>query len=442
VSKRRKRVWVQQVAVAALALETRLQIAEARGLTKDQKAAAAGVREFLARAKNAAHRIDPIPSRWANWWRGTLVDTAYQNLHAARAQMIDVYDEAELTAEIPRALARSQAGLHREDPRQVDGPTLLSLPLASRRAVLQRSIEDGYDASDRQHERLRSFRNIILLSAVLIALLVAITIYAVWANPQWMPLCFPADQPPDTLNCPTGSGVTEPQSMDIVVVALMGLLGGSLAATVSIRNLRGTSTPYDVPVALAMLKVPLGAFTAIVGLVAIRGEFVPGLTALDSQEQILAYALILGFGQQVFTRTLDKKAQNLLEALPSKDATMKPVPPPAAPSTPPPPPPPPGESEGAAGPAADTGAAPELAAGTAPPDSLEPPLIAPPGSTGEPIDVLRHGDANGPSDAEIDGDTELADEAEEIARAEEELEAPPDDLPSDGPSTEERADNP
>ena len=79
---------------------------------------------------------------------------------------------------------------------------------------------------------------------------------------------------------------------------LMGLLGGSLAAAVSIRNVQGAATPYDIPVALATLKVPSGALTAIAGLVAIRGNFVPGLSALDSQEQILAYALVLGYAQQ------------------------------------------------------------------------------------------------------------------------------------------------
>ncbi|MCI0686123.1 MAG: hypothetical protein L0Y54_02635 [Sporichthyaceae bacterium] len=125
-----------------------------------------------------------------------------------------------------------------------------------------------------------------------------------------------------------------PGDWAIVVIALMGLLGGSLAAAVSIRNLRGTSAPYDVPIALAMLKVPLGAFTAIIGLVAIRGEFVPGLTALDSQEQILAYALVLGFAQQVFTRLLDRRAEDLLQALPSKDATTAPAPA-TAPTAPP-----------------------------------------------------------------------------------------------------------
>ena len=105
---------------------------------------------------------------------------------------------------------------------------------------------------------------------------------------------------------------------------MLGLLGGALAAAMSIRNLRGTSTPYDVPVALALLKVPLGAFTAIVGLVAIQGQFIPGLSALDSQQQILAYALVLGYAQQVFTDSLDRKAQTLLDGLPAKDAATAP----------------------------------------------------------------------------------------------------------------------
>jgi hypothetical protein len=109
-------------------------------------------------------------------------------------------------------------------------------------------------------------------------------------------------------------------------VAALGALGGALAATLSIRNLRGTSTPYDVPVALAFLKVPLGALTAILALVAIQGDFVPGLSILDSQGQILAYALVFGFAQQAFSRLLDQRAQDLLEGLPG-GASTEPAPP-------------------------------------------------------------------------------------------------------------------
>ena len=111
-------------------------------------------------------------------------------------------------------------------------------------------------------------------------------------------------------------GIATPRGADILIVAVLGALGGALAATLSIRNLKGTSTPYDVPVALAALKVPMGALTAILGLVAIQGEFIPGLSELDSQGQILAYALVFGFAQQALSRLLDQQAQSLLEGLP------------------------------------------------------------------------------------------------------------------------------
>src|SRR3954447_13905511 len=325
----RRKIYVHTIPVAVQVLETRLDVAVAQGLGPDQRAAAEGVRRLLRRADDAAHGVDPKPGPFSRWWNGTLVEAAFQNLHAARAQMVDVYDEAEIAAEIPSALARVQQTLHRDDPRRMIVDALRSQETARQRAFLRRAIEDAYDALDRQHERLRSFRNIILMLALCIAVLVGLTIAGVWANPTIMPLCFPsngiAGSRDKLLNCPTGTDVPSVTSMDIVVVALLGLLGGALAATMSIRNLRGTSSPYDVPIGLALLKVPLGAFTAILGLVAIRGDFIPGLSALDSQQQILAYALVLGYAQQVFTYTLDRRAQTLLDGLPAKDAATAPV---------------------------------------------------------------------------------------------------------------------
>jgi hypothetical protein len=328
--KPRRRIWVQQVAVGAEALETRLDVAKARGLRPDTEAAAKGVAEFIKRARAASLRRDPIPTRWGNWWRGTLVEAAYRNLHAARAQMVDLYDEAELFAEVPSAVSRAQATMHREDPRCIARADLEALPVPQRRARLRSLIEDGYEGVDQQHAQLRSFRNIVLMSALGISALGILTVCIVAWHPTVMPLCFPHEvitakgTVERGLNCPTRSDTTAPTAGDVLIVGLLGLLGGALAAAVSIRNLKGTGTPYDVPVALAMLKGPLGGLTAIVGLVAIQGDFVPGLSVLDSQEQILAYALVLGFAQQVFTRLLDQRAQTLLSGLPSRDATTRP----------------------------------------------------------------------------------------------------------------------
>jgi hypothetical protein len=342
-----RRIWVPQVAVDVESLRIRVDMAEARGLEPAGRALAAGVRAHLDRARAAAFRQDPLPRRLANWWRGTLVETAYRQMHAAEAQIVGLYDEEELHAEIPVAVARAQTALHRDDLRQWTVEGLQASPPELLRAQLRRVMTDSFAALDARHGQLRNFRNILLLAALLISALVLATLVVGWRWPHVMPLCFPNEVVVDTdplvteqdrLNCPTRSRTTGPTGGDMLVVALLGLLGGALAASVSIRNLKGTTSPYDVPVALALLKVPLGAFTAILALVAIRADFVPGLSNLDSQEQILAYALLFGFGQQLFTRLLDQQAQTLLEHMPSKDAADEPPRPPPPSATPLPPP--------------------------------------------------------------------------------------------------------
>jgi hypothetical protein len=93
-----------------------------------------------------------------------------------------------------------------------------------------------------------------------------------------------------------------------------------MSATFAIQRLRTTPAPIpnDLQVSLAFLKLPAGALTAIGGLVLIHGQFIPGLTDLDSQGQILAYAIVLGVAQQLVTRFVDQKAEDILAAVPSK----------------------------------------------------------------------------------------------------------------------------
>ncbi len=328
-----RRIWVQQVAVDAERLTTRLNVACARGLDLPRMAVAEGVRGHLIKARAAAFRHDPLPGRWANWWRGTLVETAYRHMHAAQVQMVDLYDEDELRAEIPVAVARAHAALHREDPRLWTVAELQGTPSRRLRPQLRELNAASFAALDANHGQLRHFRNVLLMAAVLVSVLITVTLVLVSLFPNVMPLCFPREVvtssgPPVltaqvNFNCPTGTNTLRPQHGDVLVVGLLGLLGGALASSFSIRHLKGSTAPYDVPTALAMLKVPLGAFTAILALVAIRGDFVPGLSNLDSQEQILAYALVFGYAQQLLTRLLDQQAQTLLGALPSKDAAKQ-----------------------------------------------------------------------------------------------------------------------
>lgn len=317
-----RRVWAQDVAVSAAVLRHRLEAIKCgsdKPLDAGELATYRGVETLLTRAENAAYRVNPLPTRFGNWWRGTLIEAAYQNLHAAEAEIVALYDAYQVDAEVPEAVARLDASLHRDDPRRIAARRLVTMPAGPRkRAALRKIVEVGYAAVDRQHSRVRSFRNIVLITATLIVVLVVTFAFVVAFSPSSVPFCF---QPtPGARVCPSGTGA--PSSHDVVIVVLLGLLGGALAAAVSIRNLRGTSTPYDIPVALAVLKVAAGGLTAIGGLVAIRGDFVPGLSALDSQEQILAYALVLGYAQQLLTRLIDQQAGAVLDSVPSKDSTV------------------------------------------------------------------------------------------------------------------------
>jgi hypothetical protein len=337
----RRRVWVPAVAVGESVLRARLDVLRARRvgeLDPEADAVDAGVRTLLDKAANAAYRIDPKPRHLPNWWRGTLYDAGFQNLHAAEAEIVMLYDPGELRAELPEALARVEEGLQADDPRRAEAQRVATSTDPLEAPVLRKMIETGHAAADQLHARVRSFRNVVLIAASLITIfLIAFAAY-VSTHPSAVPLCFrsvvaqtteaptgaaaPAQQVRTV--CPTSEspeGQGGPAGRDILVVGLLGLMGAGLASAVSLRNVKGTSTPYSVPVALAFLKAPTGALTAIAALIAIRGDFVPGLSSLDSQEQIIAYALVFGYAQQLFTGLVDKQGQSILSSVPSKDAT-------------------------------------------------------------------------------------------------------------------------
>jgi hypothetical protein len=301
---------------------------------------------------------------------GARCEGAFANLHAAQVTLVNLYAEEDIKANIPAVLERLQKCLPETDQRLLrakdaldpevnstsnrladkprrnsrsNGRQLIPVArnhrvnhdcnadaLAQRRAALRDAMQIGYEAQDELYAQVRNFRNILYTgSALLILLVIAVCIVGAW-RPGAIPLCF---QPSNTAGtsqssttgvasfvCPSTTGfAARPTGGDVSIVALMGLLGGALSATFTVQKLRGTSTPYGVPVALAILKLPAGALTAITGLVLLYGKFVPGLSELDSQGQILAYAIVLGIAQHLVTRFVDQKAQDVLGSVPSKE---------------------------------------------------------------------------------------------------------------------------
>ncbi len=186
----------------------------------------------------------------------------------------------------------------------------------------------------REQLRLRSFRNILIATIIGLTLLtISIAIFG-WFFPMRVPLCFqPSLESGETvIVCPTAfSNRIPPEAQpgpvliyrvseavrpwDHVTVEMVGLTAAALAATIRIRSIRGSSDAPNLPLLLALLKLPTGAITAILGLLLVRGQFIPGLSALDSPAQILSWALVFGFAQHVFTGLVDKQGQAVLDSV-------------------------------------------------------------------------------------------------------------------------------
>jgi hypothetical protein len=113
--------------------------------------------------------------------------------------------------------------------------------------------------------------------------------------------------------------------LDIALVELLGAIAAMVATAASLRGYRAVPSPYSIPVALALLKIATGALTAVLGLMLLRGAFIPGLGGIDTQAQVLAWAIVFGYAQQLFTRYIDAQAQSIVSEVGGRSGVADPA---------------------------------------------------------------------------------------------------------------------
>lgn len=313
----------------------------------------------LAAARDAASGKKPdFGTRLRLSRNGPLLERAMSNLDAAEAQLLNLAPTEYLLGQLPSLLRHVQRHLRSTDPGRQEFERLVRNVNNERASALDKveaardqivaTVRAASSAALRENIRLRSFRNIVVSTTLLLSVLVVVLAVVGLKNPTLIPLCFaPQEGDEVTVVCPTNqsepfiplrAGVEQPQNArdidkevadtvertDIVVIELIGLVAAAIAAAAAISHVRGSSERYGIPVALAALKLPTGALTAFLGLVLMRGGFVPGLNALDTSAQILAWGLVFGYAQQLFTRLIDQQGQSVLNAVRGADT----VPPP------------------------------------------------------------------------------------------------------------------
>jgi hypothetical protein len=94
---------------------------------------------------------------------------------------------------------------------------------------------------------------------------------------------------------------------------LFGMLGGALSALVSLymtgKKLTNTLW-FDPRPALCLVKVTVGLWTAVLGVLAVATGAVVGIyTSLAS---ILLLAFLFGYAQQAMTRFIDRKVADIV----------------------------------------------------------------------------------------------------------------------------------
>jgi hypothetical protein len=329
-----------------------------------------------------------------------LFERAMTNLDAAEVHILNIARVDYLLGQLPSLLQDVQCHLVPGDPRRQEVERIAKAvgvkdpdhpragngkasvdpakTIEQERGKIVTAVRGARSVALREQVRLRSFRNVLVVTTVLMCLLALGVGFLGVRSPTLIPLCFaPEEAGRAMVVCPTqqspsfstardagaqaqptttttrtqrttqtqqtqqGTAAATTSTIDIdnyiadtvtkwdlFLVEFVGMAAAAVAATAAIRRLKGSSERHGLPVAMAVLKLPTGAITAFLGLLLMRGQFVPGLSALDTSAQILAWALVFGYAQQLFTRLVDQQGQTVLESVRGAD---RPRPTPAPP---------------------------------------------------------------------------------------------------------------
>jgi hypothetical protein len=315
------------------------------------------VEKHLAAVRDTAAGKQAWPKRLVRGVTGASFERTLGNLDAAEVDLLRIAPSSVLIPALPSLVAHINRYLSKDDPRRqaVDRITRDRLEQLPRKPAgrLRRARPDvltddeqeilvsAQHAANSQRRRdlirLRTFRNLLWGGFVVFLAIAVALAWIGWKSPATIPLCFtPESDGKVKVVCPrhetpirgpvTPSRDLDPKIEetaspdDVALVELLGLLGAALTGAAALRSLASNSTPYAVPVTLAMFKLPTGAVTAVIGLLLMRADFVPGLSALDTSAQILGWAVVFGIAQQLVTQFADSQASGLLENIKGRGA--------------------------------------------------------------------------------------------------------------------------
>jgi hypothetical protein len=281
-----------------------------------------------------AHLDAARKTLWDCSWRqhllGASADRALANMHEAEVALLRVAPESELHDKGLYALSHARLHLMHDDvllqqltaalhspPGKKLGRSRRQSSLGSNgRELAALTLHAAYQAEEAERARVRSFTQIVVMAAGALWLIaIALGIWGALAPDVAERVCFMNSKGTEggegmTRVCPLGES---PKAASILFLEFIGLFAAAVAGAVSLKGVRGTSGPYHVATGLIILRLPVGALTAVAGILLMSGEFLPGLTNLDTSTQVCAWAFAFGILQESVTRAVDRQGQHLID---------------------------------------------------------------------------------------------------------------------------------
>jgi hypothetical protein len=272
--------WRSVVLRQAQRLTDELAAMPAEGVYTAPAALLDQVRERIDAARRIAGHAPRSWETLRNWWTGNAVETAWEDLQTAREDMFMFAPAASVRAQLPSIQRR----VAKVSPDPTHDPQLAAISeIAATRGDLSldqreeiRTAHEHVRVVEDDHSEARGFRNNLLLwSAGLTA--VAVVLAAI-----------------------------QDSGFDYLAV---GAGAGMLTTALAWRNLTHVQGPYAVSTAQALLKVPAGAASALLGVVLVRSGVISGLNVNASTAY--GYAVVFGLSQQALTQVVDNAAKKI-----------------------------------------------------------------------------------------------------------------------------------
>ena len=250
-----------------------------------------------------AEKLTDDPQNLAEWWSGSQTEMAWTHLRLAEECLIQGVTRAtRIEANAREALRHARGRLEDGDDRVAaladaltSGPKSPSTAqLDAIRALSFIVIVATHNVSDNRHRAQRKFRNRLRsVSALLFLLAITLMVIALLVPipAGWIPAL---------------DGTTPGQT--IVFALILGAVGALFSAVPSLTQAPTNTTTFNPRLEQATLKIIVGSWSAIVGLVAVAAGITTADASSSSPAGFAIMCALFGASQEALTRFADHKA--------------------------------------------------------------------------------------------------------------------------------------